>query len=55
MIAPEPASASRIQVVRECFGVTVYTYRNGRHDLVKNMIGQLVGEVEAARGSGILP
>lgn len=49
MLAPEPATASRIEVFRESFGVSVLSYRAGRHEDVLPAVRELGDEVLARR------
>jgi hypothetical protein len=50
MLAPKPASASRIQVFKESFGVSVLTYA-GAHSKATKAIKELVDQVLAARAT----
>lgn len=49
LLAPEPSSASRVQVFKESFGVSVLTHRAGHYEDVLLTIRELGQEVEARR------
>ena len=49
MLAPEPASPSRVPVFRESFGVSILTYQSGEHLAVTEALKELSGQVLLSR------
>ncbi|MBA3509613.1 MAG: hypothetical protein H0T19_05925 [Thermoleophilaceae bacterium] len=56
MLAPEPTTASRVDVFRQSFGVSVITYPSGDHSVVTPAIQELsdsfFGDARKARPAG---
>ena len=53
MLAPEPATLSRIPVFATAFGVTVLTYPTGEHETAEAALSQLAAEVLGRRTAGV--